>query len=378
VAEGHLVHGLGTGLAAPAWPPVTPAEAAAVLARVPGAGVLEALEWHSPRPFSAAALARTSQGELFLKRHSPALRSPAGLAEEHAFIAHLRQAGLPVADVLADAAGASAFALGGWSWEVHRKSAGEDLYRERPSWTGFLCPAHAHAAGAMLGRLHRAAAGFAAPARAPAPLVAGNTLFAGGDPQAAAEAFVARWPALGAYFAGTGWRAELAALLAAADAAGLSRALGQRPTLWGHGDWHPSNLLWDGAGGVAGIMDFGLADRTCALFDLAIALERSVVAWLQLGKGEDAALADLPCADALLAGYASAAPLTGEDRALLARLLPLVHVEFALSEMVYFEGILALRADTDLAWHTYLLGHARWFAGAGGQALLAATRGAAT
>ena len=43
------------------------------------------------------------------------------------------------------------------------------------------------------------------------------------------------------------------------------------------------------------------------------------------------------------------------------RLLPLVHVEFALSEIDYFAGIVSAPQDAAIAWHDYLIGHAEWF-----------------
>jgi Ser/Thr protein kinase RdoA (MazF antagonist) len=87
----------------------------------------------------------------------------------------------------------------------------------------------------------------------------------------------------------------------------------------------PVNLTWTAAGTVAAVLDFGLADRGFALLDLAIALERSAVRWLELDSGGQN-LAQIADARALLAGYANQAPLDAADRALLARLLPLAHV----------------------------------------------------
>ena len=55
--------------------------------------------------------------------------------------------------------------------------------------------------------------------------------------------------------------------------------------LWTHNDLHASNLLWsdasDDAHAVA-MIDFGLADRTNAVHDLAHAIERNIVEWLDL------------------------------------------------------------------------------------------------
>lgn len=364
-------HGLGLEPVAPDWPVLTLDEVAEVLHGYPRLGRAATLLWHSPRPFSAAGLVATEEGTtLFVKRHHRCVREPAWLAEEHGFIAHLRRQGLPMAEVLQDASGQTAIARGDWTYEVHRPARGLDRYREALSWTPFLNPGDARAAGHTLGLLHRAAAGYAAPARRAAVLVARFDLGAAADPLAALAAQLPRRPGLARYLAERDWQSELVELLP------WQRQLQPRllglPALWTHNDWHPSNLLWDGAG-VASILDFGLCDRTFALFDLATAIERTLVPWLELAHdpGREAELEQL---DALLAGYAATAPLRGRDYETLAALLPVVHLDFALAEVDYYAGIVGSRENADLAYEGYLLGHARWFQGGPGQRLLARIR----
>lgn len=355
-AHGHLVHGLGTELEVPTWPAITVAEAADVLAHFPDAGSLIALHWHSPRPFSAAALVESRGGRFFLKRHHRSLRTPAALAEEHDFMAHLRLAGLVLPDVVTMRDGGGAFAQGDWTYELHRQAPGIDLYRDRQSWTGFLSHAHAYEAGVALARLHLAARSFTAAPRGPLPLVASLTILPARDPVAAAGAYVAARPALAAFLADMPWRQELARLFTSLGQ-GLSHRLEVQPSLWTHNDWHPSNLLWSGDGRVCTIFDFGLATRTCALHDLATAIERTAIPWLELVEGRS----DADAAIAILAGYRTLIPLSPADIETLLQLLPLVHVEFALSEIDYFAGILADRDQATIAWQDYLIDHADWF-----------------
>jgi Ser/Thr protein kinase RdoA (MazF antagonist) len=364
---GHLVHGMGIAMEAPTWPAITDDEAEAVLARFPAAGHIEGLRWHSPRPFSAATLVDTTRGPFLLKRHDRQVRSVAGLAQEHAFIAHLA-AGIVVPQVTRTADGASAIALGEGTYELHRRSAGADLYRDRPSWTPFLSHAHAHAAGVALARLHGASRGFDAPARTVQPLVASFTILPAIDPMAATEAYVAARPPLAAFLAGRPWRRQMASLFAAL-AGGLASRLADHVPLWTHNDWHPSNLLWAPDGTVETVFDFGLADRTCAVYDLATAIERTAFAWLKLG--EDDAIADPGAALSLIEGYATVRPLGRAEIETVLRLLPLVHVELALSEVAYFAGVLGDQAAAALAWDSYLIGHAEWFLSAPGQDFLA-------
>ncbi|MFN4162027.1 MAG: aminoglycoside phosphotransferase family protein, partial [Stenotrophomonas sp.] len=87
--------------------------------------------------------------------------------------------------------------------------------------------------------------------------------------------------------------------------------------------------------------------------------------------------ARVPIALALLEGYRQGMPLTARRVHLLADLLPIVHLDFALSEVEYFEGVTGSSANADVAYHTFLLGHADWFKGTDGQALLAALHAAA-
>ena len=362
---------MGTALEPAAWPAITPGEAGAVLRHFPAAGHLIDLSWHSPRPFSAAALVAADAGAFVLKRHHRAVRSPDALAQEHSFIAHLRANGLSVPQVMATRDGGGVLAQGEWTYELHARSAGLDLYRDRPSWTPFLSHAHAHAAGIALGQLHRAARDFTAPARGPDPLIGSFTIVPAADPLAAAEAYVARRPALARFLADLPWRHDLARRFAAWGQ-GLPERLARQRLLWTHNDWHPSNLLWAADGSVSTVFDFGLATQTCALHDLATAIERTAVPWLDLAEGRGHARADPQAALTLLAGYRTVAPLNADDVATLVRLLPVVHVEFALSEVDYFAGILADRAAAMLAWQGYGLDHADWFAAPRGREFLAA------
>ncbi|MCJ2182138.1 phosphotransferase [Novosphingobium sp. 1949] len=352
----HRVHGMGTALEAPTWPAITAAEAEAILALFPDAGRLLGLRWHSPRPFSAATLVQTDTGEFFLKRHHHRLRTPAALAQEHAFMEHLLAAGLPVPEILKARDGTGTITQGAWTYEVHRKGTGIDLYRERQSWTPFLTPAHAFEAGVALARLHRAAQGFNAPPRGPHPLVASFTILPAHDPLASAAHYIAARPALAAFLKDKPWRQELARLFASLGQ-GLSQRLQDQPPLWTHNDWHPSNLLWSSDGAVATVFDFGLAARSCALHDLATAIERTAIPWLQR---EDEP-ADAQAAAALVSGYRTLIPLDATDVETLVHLLPLVHIEFALSEVHYFAGVLADPAQATLAWQDYLIDHADWF-----------------
>ena len=372
---GGLVHGMGKELAEPDWSPLTDDEVTAVLARYdpadPRGRAPAAITWRSPRPMSAAALVRQQDGDVFVKRHDPRVRTARQLAAEHAFLSFLRERGEPVPAVRRTPAGASVVRRGGFAYEVHDLAPGLDLYRDVMSWSPFWSLRHARAAGAALARLHRAAAGFTRPARPQAVLVSSCEVITSRDPVRAIGRMIGARPGLGRALRGRSWPDDVTRHLvprirqAAPLLAGLTRQ-------WGHGDWHPSNLTWasDSAGAdVAGIFDFGLANRTFAVHDLATALERSTVAWLDLAESGRAA-ADLDAVSALLDGYESVRPLSPAETAALTAVLPVVHVEYALSEIEYFANVVASPANAELAYDGYLLGHARWFGSTDGAALI--------
>jgi Ser/Thr protein kinase RdoA (MazF antagonist) len=139
---------------------------------------------------------------------------------------------------------------------------------------------------------------------------------------------------------------------------------------------HASNLLWSDAGDqaeVTAIIDFGLADRTNAVHDIAHAIERNIVEWLELGKNQnhpEAIPVHFDHLHALLDGYESVRPLSDAEAAALAPMTALCHAEFALSEADYFLGALHSRQKARMAYYGWLVKHARWFLGSHGFALL--------
>jgi Ser/Thr protein kinase RdoA (MazF antagonist) len=364
-------HGLGLAPVQADWPAISVDAVERLLSRFENIGMLRDLTWHSPRPFSAACLATTSDQLLFVKRHHRSVREPEWLREEHRFMAHLRQRGVSVAQVLADSQGETAIVLDDWTYELHVAAAGQDLYRDALSWTPFHNDQHAWSAGRALAQLHDAAADYSAPPRQTQVLLANFRLFGHADPLKAIEVAIAHHLGLAAYLNTRDWRSDLIALHLPFHRL-LQPLLAEQKPLWTHNDWHASNLLWNStpaATDVSSVLDFGLADQTFALFDVATALERNVVPWLDLDTGGSAA-ASLDAVNALLAGYQSVRPLSARDLLTLAALLPVVHVDFALSEIAYFQGILGSVANADIAYDAYLIGHTRWFKGVEGQRLL--------
>jgi len=373
----HLAHGLAGENTPPDWPTLTAAEIDTLLRSYPRLGAPMRIDWHSPRPLSAACLVETTDGTIFIKRHHHSVRSVATLSEEHHFIAHLRASGMPIPMVLRDAQEQTAVAIGDWIYEVHEHAAGIDLYREAFSWSPLPNREHAFSAGRMLAALHDAAAGYPAAQRDTHLLVARSELITSSDPIATLQTQLSQRPGLADYLGDRDWRTDLTQLLTPWHAA-VQQQLAQQPRLWTHGDWHVSNLCWSDDrtdARITAVLDFGLAAATCALFDLATAIERNAIAWLALDTGDAAVHLDI--ARALIEGYRRQRRMDAADIHLLADLLPLVHVDFALSEVEYFHSITGSRANADVAYDTFLIGHAAWFGTPPGQALLKTIRDSA-
>ncbi len=346
-----------------------------MLAKMPGAGEPIEILSTSPRPFSAASVIQTRNGKVFIKRHARSVRDAEGLKEEHRFMQHLWENGVEVPRVLSTNAGETAIEVGGWTYEAHEIPAGIDLYEDAISWTPFRSVDHARSAGEMLARLHLAAGSYDAPRRKPRPLVASFTIFASDDPWQAFQNYLAARPAL-LKDEETRRDFEEALGLLRSFSEELKTLLVSLPALWTHNDLHASNLFWSDTGVRAratSAIDFGLADRTNAVYDLAQAIERNIIEWLVLvrdGNRSEEVPVHLDHLWALLDGYERVRQLSHAEAAALAPMLALGHAEFALTEADYFLGALHSPEKARVATRDYLVAHARWFSGPGYKRIL--------
>jgi Ser/Thr protein kinase RdoA (MazF antagonist) len=104
-------------------------------------------------------------------------------------------------------------------------------------------------------------------------------------------------------------------------------------------------------------------------------IERNIVEWLEL-NAESAHVDNVPLhidqLEAMLDGYESVRPLRDAEATALAPMTALCHAEFALTEADYFQGVLHSPANVRICTGSYLVGHAQWYRGPGGQRLLTA------
>ena len=362
--DSALVFGMGErGLVAPDFPPLTTGEVKSVLGESGQCGGSAEIEWRSRRPLSAAARVRCDDGRRVVVKRMPAtLRDLPALASEHAFMAHVRDRGIPVPHV-------RAVARDGFSYEIQELGVGEDRYRDEFSWSPYHSVAEAAAGGAMLARLHLASSGFDAPVRAPRPLLAALCT----DPVETIENYAAARPPVGRFLAQQDWRRAWAPLAARGPVSDLGERVDALPALWTHDDWHPTNLLWSGTE-ITAVLDFGLANRTVAVFDIATAVERFALDWLApAGTGVVVHTDQL---SAFLRGYCAIRPLDARERDVLPELFPLVHIAYELSEIDYFLTIPPSRRvrDARIAYRNYFLGRSEWAASAEGKAFTTTLR----
>lgn len=364
-------HGLEGELVEPDWPALKLDELQGLLRRFPQAQKARRILSFSPRPFSAASVVETPLGNVFVKRHHRAVRDRDGLLEEHRWLAYLSRRDTLVKKPLEDESGETAVEVGDWTYEVHPVGDGLDLYETAQSWTPFLSVRHARHAGLALARLHAASAGYEAPARKAATLVTSFKVFSCHDPWPELARYAEERPALQDYLGKRDWLVEAReTFLPFHDR--LCQFLPVFQPLWTHNDFHASNLFWSDAtpeAEVTDIIDVGLADRTNALHDIATAIERNGVEWLEIHNTARDPL-HLKQIGALLSGYEELRPLPRDAAEAVVALLPLVHAEFALSEADYFLRVLKSQEKADLAYIGYFLGHARWFNSDPGKRLL--------
>ncbi len=359
----HLVHGMGLEPVAPDWSPIVAAELVEPLAQLGHERVTSSdlqVLWRSPRPMSAAALVRFDTTSFFVKRHHERVRTATRLEVEHRFSDHLRRHGVATPACHRGPHGESVARVGPYLYEIFDVARGRDLYRDVPSWHPYRRPEHARSAGAALAHLHQAAATFDEPASRPDVLLDAVGLMDADDLNDALVALLHARPGLARALEPFAFLTDAQRVLAEpmARAHAVARTQARQ---WTHGDWHPSNLTWDATRHeVREVLDLGLANRTFSLHDLATAVERAVVDWLD-AAGRGFVGVDWDSLDALLAGYQCVAPLNESDRRALATILPVAHVDFALSEVEYFGDVLSDAANRDVAYHGYLMGHVAFF-----------------
>lgn len=367
--------GLESGYNGCVWPYLTDNDITTLLPRWGVQPDHNPLLWHSRRPFSSSAIvALDDGGRMFLKRHGRALRSADTLTEEHRFARHLARQGLPVSAPLPMLDGQTALATPDYTYEAFPLFTEQDAYRGLDSWRPYHSTAQAASSGTLLAQLHQASETYQAPPRHNPPLISARHPLLGSRLADSLIPWAAEQSGLAAFYPPASLQRDVLPLLAPFHAA-LHPLLPDDHPLWGHGDWHGANLLWRIEGQditAARAFDFGMCDQTSAAFDLAVAIERSFISWLD-PNGTPAVQEEQLLA--FLRAYDTQRPRSPAEKHLTACWLPLCHVTFALSEIAYYSDILGNKNAAEVSRRDYLIGHAQWFHTARGQALLTLLKG---
>lgn len=341
------------------WPEWTEEELRLALPFWPEVGDLVEVIRPGGRPLTSSALIRTTTGQWFVKRRHPMTRPWEALVAEHAMVEHLRENGIPTPALARTAEGGTAKELNGSLVEIQALADGDDLYLGRHTWQPFLKRAHAVEVGRMLRRIHTVLASYAA----------SEPVEHWGIPSAAfglacaddlAGTIMAK-PGLAEFLASRPeWQKELESISPSLERVRDWGATTPRQRI--HGDPQANNHLFEGDQ-VASVIDFHLATEAPALVDLAIAIDRNGLLWLEiLGDRPDAY--DLDGIAGLLEGYG---PLTAEERNVLPDLLAVCQVDFALDLMSYYMTLEQSLPRATWCWEAYLLAHTHWHASDHGQ-----------
>lgn len=348
------------------WPPLCNEDLYKVLANFGLIPSTKAISWHSDRPFSSAGIITLSnKQQVFVKRHDYRLRPADTLIDEHHFINHLAAQGLPVCQPLYNQLYNSSISIErDGVFEVFPLLKGQDLYHNTRSWEAYHTARHAEASGEMLAHLHQASHSYHQTTRTPCLLTSAMEPLLHDDLATGLRCWVLSQPGLTAHLPNT-WLNDLLPLIIPFH--DRFRALRNYIIpLWGHGDWHGSNVTWHNDN-ICSIFDFGMSNLSCAEFDLAVAIERSFIRWLAPSSRHPVSFEQL---ERFLQGYNRKSSRAPARYALIAALLPLCHITFALSEIAYYGYLLDDPKTAEFVYHSYLLGHARWFHRPTGQSLL--------
>jgi Ser/Thr protein kinase RdoA (MazF antagonist) len=253
-------------------------------------------------------------------------RSPEQLRWQHRLTGHLADRAVPAVRVR------DMVELDGLWYEISDVAAGRDVYSGVDTWEPFSSDAHVREAGRVLARLNRAGEDFTPAHPQPQSGFVVQLDLVAREPDEAVEELCTARPAVAAYLAGQAWREPVIEAYAELFDR-LRPVLPELPRTALHGDWQTNNLFFDG-------------DR--------------------ISEGDDDAF-DLHHAGLLVGAYHAETTLTGAERAALADVLAACQFEYGISFLDYYWGVERDREKADWAWHTFVLGHARWWQGEAGR-----------
>lgn len=363
------------------WPDITMDEADVVLGRLSEPLHARRIIARSGRPMAAGCLIDTGAGDMFIKRYARSVRTEDTILPYHRFVAHLASHGIPTPTFHWFTAGSetgngneAGFGMETvllWNdcvYEVSAKAWGEDRYAKAYIWDPPETNREAYRLGSFLGYLDIASRGFDEPRPAPCGYQARFSIFEHEDVLAAADGWLRERPLTARWMRETG-RDFLSDLAQFADT-GVRLAPRYRDIerIWTHGDTHLSNFMWQGDAPSA-VFDFGMADFNTAVFELAMALERHTIQWLDVMNG-DADSYRLDLARAIISGYHAVRPLTDVEKEILPDVLAVSQIEGGVTLIDYWLRSHGRGQDISWGYDVDFLAHGRWYRSPSGVAYL--------
>ena len=362
----------GLDVVKPYLEPISPDEIRSLLNLYSQTGNFREILSVSQRPYSCGTLFKTDRGEFFVKKRPGAFRDKEDLEQEHSLIRHLLKKGIKTPDVLSNINSQTITARNSFLYELFENADGDDLYREYHSWMPFKSVNHAFNAGKALAGFHLALEDFSEDfgfwkEKKNKIMAARFDLAKSADMAGAIEEEISRRPSLKNFFNEKPWKKELAAAFYPyyQEVHSLLPGIEEWTT---HGDWHANNLFFRDSC-ITSVIDFHLTERTFRMYDLAVAIDRNAILWLQILEGKkDRVRYDI--LEAILNGYNDTFPLKPLDKKILPSLLPIHQLDLAMSNMDYYLKVEKNRERAAWCYEIYILAHVRHFKSRWGKELL--------
>ncbi|MFO8065298.1 MAG: phosphotransferase enzyme family protein [Spirochaetota bacterium] len=361
--------------------PVSNEELARVVARYPTVGRIEKRGGDKTGRRSAGLLFETETGgRYFLKKRIQSVHPKESVLWRHRVISHLVAKGFSTPAITENEAGETLTEDGEVQYELFEAAHGQDIYHDYESWTPFSRRDHARSAGEALARFHNELRDFSLadatpPGTSPAtPETARFDLGFAPDLPAAVERRISASPALSEFFSNIRWKEEISGLYLNFHGEARRYMAGVQPWVT-HGQWQANNLFFE-HDRVASVVGFDLVDVAFRMYDLAAAVDKNAVLWTEIAAGQPNAVR-FDVIEELLRGYCSLLPVSMVEAELLGAVLPIHHLDWALSGVEYALVHEASRERAQWYYNVYLRDHVRHYHTPSGQKILSFLRHAA-
>jgi len=345
------------------WPEISEQELRTVFSAYSKLGEFRKIRFQSSRPLSAACIVDTTKGSFFVKRNSISIRSKQDWEYEHRMIESLDKdlISFEIPEICKTLDGETVYQLGESLYEVQTTGIGKDIYRTAHTWSPLQSVDHAREIGRSLADLHNAIqkSGFKE-TRNPPYQKARFEIFYAEDPALFLESYLHRIPNFETLQGSEGFAEKVLNVYREF----FTKPEEERsiPIQVTHSDPQASNFFWEDGKAVC-LIDFHLANCNNYLYDLAVAVDRNCIYWLDLLAGKREAYS-LEGALAILEEYArrseeKSQTLPGKN--LFFKALVLHRLEFALDLLNYYLNIEHSVFKAQWCIDVYILAHGKWF-----------------